>query len=209
MRVLRIYAATAWIAAGLVVPGLASGSGESLVSVPTERVGTAQFGGNMAIDDALFRKVPLNTREPNPCSPKDLGPKWRGIVIQAPKRVLLGSGENTGQAFATVPICGLYTLDLVNLMNGSPMRLIAIDRATRKMYTGAVVDADPSPDAPPPDDGEPVDPAALKGLATSSYFNPDLVNYVGLPARSAVYDVMVEYGGVQSNKVTIEIVQGP
>lgn len=161
----------------------------------------------MAIDERLFNNVPLNTREPNPCSPQDPGPKWRGILIQAPKRVVFGRGQQAGEAFAAVPICGLYTLNLLNLTDGAPMRLIAVDRNTQKAYGGAVVDADPSPEEPPPDE-EPLDPATLKGLATSSYFNLNLVSYVGLPARSAVYDVMVEYGGLQSNKVVIEIVAG-
>ncbi|MFO1350296.1 MAG: hypothetical protein U1F68_06295 [Gammaproteobacteria bacterium] len=140
-------------------------------------------------------------------SSKDPGPKWRGILIQAPKQVLFGRGQEADEAFAAIPICGLYTLDLVDLMNGGPMVLIAMDKKTQKIYTGAMVDADPSPEEPAPNDAPP-DPAALKGLATSSYFNPNLASYVQLPARPAVYEVMVEYGGMQSNKVTIELVEG-
>ena len=160
----------------------------------------------MAINDQSFRDVPLNTREQNPCSPKDPGPQWRGILIQAPTQVSFGHGAVAREVFAAIPICGLYTLDLSSLMNGAPMKLIAIDKKTQKIYTGAVVDEDPSPEEPPPT-SEPLDPAKLKGLATSSYFNLNLVSYVRLPAHLALYDVMVEYGGMQSNKVPIEIVE--
>lgn len=204
----RFNAAKAYAAIGLAALWTMPGYGVETTSLPgrLNAVITAQSGGSMAVDEKQFYQVPLNTRESNPCSPKDPGPKWRGILIQAPKRVVFKRGQEAGEAFAVIPICGFYTLDLVSLMNGAPMTLIATDKSTQRVYSGAVVEADPSPNDPPPDD-EPVDPTALKGLATSSYFNPNLASYVGLPARPAVYEVIVEYGGMQSNKVTIEMVE--
>ncbi|NJM12151.1 MAG: hypothetical protein HC889_09940 [Synechococcaceae cyanobacterium SM1_2_3] len=48
-------------------------------------------------------------------------------------------------------------------------------------------------------------PATLKGIAIGSYFNPNLADYVKLPAVLASYAVHVEYGGFQSNAVKIEV----
>ncbi|MFN8660231.1 MAG: hypothetical protein U0105_28095 [Candidatus Obscuribacterales bacterium] len=86
------------------------------------------------------------------------------------------------------------------------MTLVAIDKATKKIYSGPMTKQDSRPIEPPPET-DPVDPELLKGVASGGYFNPNLVDYVRIPARPAVYEVIVEYGGVQSNKVTIELVE--
>jgi hypothetical protein len=162
----------------------------------------------MAIDQRQFSKVQFDSTEPNPCSPKDPGPDWRGILIQAPRQVMLMQDVKTGQqeAQAAIPICGYFMIDVTDTEKSPPMTLIAIDRLTKKVYSGAMVKEDPRPQEPAPET-EPVDPELLKGLASGGYFNPNLVEYVRIPAHTAVYDVMVEYGGMQSNKVTIEIVE--
>ena len=202
---MRINAVTLCIAVGL-----AAASWTPAVHAkepPRAHTRPAQSGGSMAIDERLFENVPLNTRESTPCSPKDPGPNWRGILIQAPKQVVISRGQEAKTAYAGIPVCGLYTLDLASLMDGAPMMLILKDQATQAIYTGAVVDKDPSPEEPPPPE-KPLDPEALKGLATSSYFNPNIASYVRLPARPATYQVMVKYGGMQSNIVTIQILVG-
>ena len=180
-------------------------SNEFLSPAPANTSDATKNGGGMAIDEKLFENVPLNTRELSPCSPKDPGPNWRGILIQAPKQVSFGR-TGKGETYKAIPVCGLYTLDMLSLMDGKPMRLIAVDKHSQKIYTGEVIDEDPSPEVPPPGQ-EPLDYAQLKGLATGSYFNVNLVSYVKLPVHLTEYEVMVEYGGNQSNKVTIKIVE--
>lgn len=88
-----------------------------------------------------------------------------------------------------------------------PMELVAINRLTQEVYSGAVVKEDPRPREPAPET-EPVDPELLRGVSSGGYFNLNLVDYVRIPALPGVYDVTVEYGGMQSNVVTIEIVAG-
>ena len=101
-------------------------------------------------------------------------------------------------------MCGLYTLDVAALAASGPMVLVALDRQRGELFKGAVVDSDPSPDDPPPNRA-PLDPTRYAGVATGSYFNPDLAKYVRLPLRPAIYEVFVEYGGAVSNRVMIEV----
>lgn len=163
----------------------------------------------MTVDDKLFKDVPLNTRERSRCSPRDPGPNWRGILLNAPKQVSFRRGQSgDGGSFLSVPVCGLYTLALADLINGAPMKIHATDTKTRQIYTGTVVDNDPSPEEPPPFPTT-IDPATLTQLATSSYFNVNVTSYVALPAGSAVYDIVIEYGGRRSDKVTIAVVETP
>jgi hypothetical protein len=163
----------------------------------------------MAVDQRQFSQLRFDSTEPNPCSPKDPGPNWRGILIQAPMQVALKRDGGVGQqeAHAAIPICGYFMLAVTNTEKSSPMTLVAINKLTKKVYSGAIVKQDPRPREPTPET-EPVDPELLKGLASGGYFNLNLVEYVRIPARPAVYDVVVEYGGVQSNTVTIEVVEG-
>jgi hypothetical protein len=165
---------------------------------------TTESGVSMKLDDQLFDKVPLNSRERTVCSPTSPSPKWRGVLIQAPQHAALPSSD--GKKGATgIPICGLYTLDIASIATSTPLTLVAIDAQRGETFRGAVIDEDPSPEVPAPN-SKPLDPAQYQGVATSSYFNPDLTRYVMLPRRPAVYEVFAEYGGAVSNRVTIQVV---
>jgi hypothetical protein len=159
----------------------------------------AERGGNVAIDDRLFEQVPLNSRERTACSPPSPGANWRGILINAPSRADIKNKKPGG-----IPICGVYTLDMNAIAASPPLTLVAVDKQRGETFKGAVVDDDPSPEVPPPGQ-KPFDPAQFKGVATSSYFNPDRAKYVKLPARAATYEVFAEYGGAVSNRVTIQV----
>lgn len=158
----------------------------------------------MKIDERLFDQVPLDSRERTACSPASPGPRWRGVLIQAPSRAVhpsAGAKKKPGG----IPICGLYTLDIAAIAASPPLTLVAVDVQRGETFKGSVVDKDPSPESPPPD-SKPLNPSEYQGVATSSYFNPDLTRYVTLPPRSAVYEVFAEYGGAVSNRVTIQVV---
>lgn len=160
------------------------------------------------IDPSFFERVPLGSTAPNPCSPRPPGPNWRGILIQAPSQVRIRPGERIGArgAFAAIPICGYYLLDVLALAKGLPLTLVVTNRASGKVFTGAVVEDDPSPEEPPPPD-TPTDPKLLVGVATGGYFNPNLLDHVRLAAEPVVYEVQAVWGDARSNVVTIEIVR--
>jgi len=162
----------------------------------------------MEIDQKLFLDVPLNSKAPNRCSPPNPGPAWRGVMIRAPKRVIFERDKRIGKygAFAAIPICGYYFVDVVVDPEAKPMRLVAVDKQTGKIYSGDLVDLEPDIDEPPEDE-EPVGPDKLKGLATGGYFNPNLADFVNLPEAPGIYNVHVEYRNFKSNVVTIELVE--
>lgn len=164
----------------------------------------------MEINQQLFLNVPLNTNEPTPCSPSEPDINWRGIVINAPKQVTFKHGKKVGEygAFAAIPICGYYLLNVPLVPWTKPKRLFAVDKDTGVIYSGDVVELDPSPQIPPPpEDEEPLTPEEVEGLATGGYFNPNLADFVRLSEKPAIYDVYVEFREFRSNVVTIEIIE--
>ena len=122
-------------------------------------IAQGESGGNVTRDDRLFDQVPLNSRERTACSPDNPGPRWRGILINAPTR----ASRQTG----SIPICGLYTLELTAIAANLPLTLVAVDVQRGETFKGAVVNKDPSPEVPPPGK-KPFDPTRFQGLATSS-----------------------------------------
>ena len=165
-------------------------------------------GRIVATEQDAFFAVPLNTREANACSPKAPDEDWQGILIRAPQVIVLRRQAGAQPARATGPICGLYRIRLDRLAGGVPMLLKATDTASGKVYTGIVLDKDRGHDEPPPA-RRAIDPARLARMTTSSYFNLDLFEYLALPLRSATYVLHAEYGGLQSNAVTIGLREAP
>jgi len=163
----------------------------------------------MATDDRLFLNVPLNTNDRNPCSPPDMGPVWRGVMIRAPRRVFLKRSTIGGRSVTLpdIPICGYMLLDVPTVPSNYRLRLVAIDVATGKTYSGNVVELDRSPTVPPPVKPKPLTPQEAAGLASGGCFNPNLTDFVDLPKLPAVYAVHVEFRGRKSNSVTIEVVK--
>lgn len=165
----------------------------------------------MQIEPAVFADVPLHSNEPHACSPAEPPPDWRGVTIRAPSRVSFKRGEVAGpyDSFAAIPICGFFFVDAQLHGADEPMQLIAVDQQSGQRYSGAIVELDPSPEDPPPDDDEPVPADAYAGIASGGYFNANLPDYVDLPVQSAVYRVHVEFRNHQSNAVLIELVLEP
>jgi len=161
----------------------------------------------MSVDETQFLHVPLNINIQTACSPKPPGPHWRGILIQAPRLVRFRRGTTVGNhgAFAAIPVCGYYLLDVPPRPTTKCMRLVAVDNRTCVFYSGEIVELDDNPDDPLP--GEPSPPEKRQGLAAGGFFNPNLADFVGLPVASAIYDVHVEFRGYRSNEVTIELVE--
>lgn len=161
----------------------------------------------MTIDQDMFAAVPLNTNDPNACSPANGDPDWRGIRIQAPQKVQLQvrKGTQLPISMAPIPVCGFSLLDVPPAPVHEAMRLVAKDTRTGAVLAGPIVELDPSPVVPPPR-GRPFSAELLKGVAVGSYFNPNLLDFVSLPRAPATYLVHVEFRGFKSNEVTIEVV---
>ncbi len=159
------------------------------------------------MDQEVFLNAPLNSYERNACSPKKPDdPAWRGILIQAPERVVFKPGVKVGEhgAFAAIPVCGVYMADVPFPIVEDVLKLVATDKRTGKTYSGPIIELDTSPQVPPPA-APPLTKKDVEGMASGKYFNPNLADYVRLPASPAIYDVYVELRGIRSNTVTIEV----
>lgn len=165
----------------------------------------------MAQDDSRFSQVPLNVDEQNPCSPPEPSPTFHGVVINAPKQVRFRPGDKIGEtgAFAAIPICGVYSIDMGSETTTSePLTLYALEKGGGNVYSGEVVSLDPSPRMPlPPGVAEKLAPKKEPGLFVGGYFNPNLADFVRLPQRSGTYDVHVQLRGLKSNTVSIELIR--
>ena len=163
----------------------------------------------MDIDPKVFLDVPLNQNVPHACSPPAPLSTWRGVVVRAPARILFKRGEKVGPngAFAAIPICGYFRVD-VQLGSKEPMTLVAVARASGKVFSGPIVETDPGLMIPPPA-APPLTEEDVKGTASGGYFNPNLVDFVPLPPGPGTYDVHVEFRQFKSNVVTIELVETP
>jgi hypothetical protein len=162
----------------------------------------------MRFQPGEFTAVTLNSYEESPCSPPAPGPVWRGVAIRMPQTAIFGTEAVADRAAAALPVCGYYLLDIADIPEDAALTLVARDISTGRIFSGPLIEHDPSPEAPPPAaaEAEPVDPAALKGLATGSYFNVNAFQFIALPVAAATYDVYVEYGRDRSNTVRVTLV---
>ena len=151
-------------------------------------------------NDAIFSQVPLYSNEPNACTPADPGGHWHGVLIAAPSVVMLPADG----AALTAHICGRYLIETTRLLAGTPMTLHVTDKATGATFQGAVVDEDPNPQAPDPDQ-RPIDPASVANMSNGATLTRDLFQFVKLPRQAAQYEVYLEFGGYQSNRVALEV----
>ena len=160
------------------------------------------------MDPTHFLGVPLNTFERTQCTPPEPDPSWRGVVIQAPRRVSFKRGARIGEskAFAAIPICGLYVLAVSWPLEEDAILLVAKDIRTERSFSGPIVRLNPGPEAPHPG-RPPLRKEDVARLASGRYFNPNLADFVKLPEEPGIYQVYAEVRGHRSNVVTIEIVE--
>ena len=160
------------------------------------------------MDQKIFKNVTLNTFQPTTCSPPQPDPSWRGVVIQAPAKVGFKRGKPFAEgAFARIPVCGVYRLNVPFPIVEDVIEIVAKDKKTGKVYSGIVSEVDDSPEELPPP-APPLTKEQVAGLASGRYFNPNLANFVELPHEPAVYEVHVKVRDARSNTVTIELVEG-
>ncbi|PID43879.1 MAG: hypothetical protein CSB48_03585 [Proteobacteria bacterium] len=157
----------------------------------------------MNYEPEIFKSVSVNTSAPNACSPTEPGPDWSGIIISAPDKieidVLMADKE-------IIPVCGYYQAEMRDMVDAPPMQIHVKNVDSGHQYKGSLLDQDESPEEPLPFPEEPIDPATLVDMLSASYFNPNVCDYVRFPLTSATYEIYVEYAGMQSNKVSVELV---
>src|SRR5262249_21444860 len=105
----------------------------------------SERGGSMerSFDGRLFDQGSLKFPERNACSPASPGPKWRGVLIQAPARATLPLSADKKDARG-IPVCGLYALDIAAIAKSPALILVAVDMQRGETFKGSVVDNDPS-----------------------------------------------------------------
>jgi hypothetical protein len=155
------------------------------------------------VKDEDFEKVPINTMEQNPCTPKPRESNFKGILIQAPKRISLSQAK-------TIPICGYYLVSIADTPeHGNPLphfKIIATQSEIEKQYIGCVSQGG--------GDEEEVNFGDLsqEEMETSfqgGYFNPNLGEIIPLPQKPCEYTVVVQMGNIKSNSIKIKIVNNP
>lgn len=158
---------------------------------------------SMDIKPDIFKNVPLNTSEENPCSPPEIDST--GIAIQAPAEVTIAVND----ANKAIPICGLYMVELLALKkNNLPLKLNVYHIESDFKFSGFMIEKEPHLQAPEPKPQFQVDEPEpdLSGTVIGSYFNPNLLKYVKFPLLPGFYEVHAEYADLASNKVTIKVV---
>ncbi|MBP9086924.1 MAG: hypothetical protein KBG15_12440 [Kofleriaceae bacterium] len=151
-------------------------------------------------NDAVFSQVPLYSNGPHACVPADPGGHWHGVLIAAPSVVMLPAND----AALAAPICVRYLIETTRLLAGTPMMLHATNRSTGATFQGIVADEDSNPQVPPPNQ-RPIDPASVINMSNGAELTRDLFQFVKLPRQAARYEVYLEFGGYQSNRVVFEV----
>jgi hypothetical protein len=163
----------------------------------------------VAISNADFSKIELNSDTQNGCSP-DVSTKsdFIGVAINVPTDVEFNEAEPAQDgSFTVIPICGYYQLSMLELSKDSIIQLFAMNVETQQVYRGELIEEDAGTEEPMPFDEPELLPQDLEGQLLSAYFNPNLTHYVDLPIAEATYKVLVQIGQVKSNIVEVKVNQ--
>lgn len=162
--------------------------------------------------DEMFQQVRLESRISNACTPQPPGPGWVGILIDAPRRVILARDHATEDHFLTprVPICGSYMIPASWELPSHPldsMRLVTLEQGADRLLSGGFhrTLGDPNPPTSAP-------AAELAAMNVGGVFSTDLMAHLAVNARPEVLLVRVELGRpgeephLSSNEVCITLV---
>ena len=161
----------------------------------------------MAISNADFQNIELNSDTQNPCSPiVSTNSKFMGIAINAPTEIEFDEKEPAQDgSFTVIPICGFYRLSMVSLYNDSVIQLFVMNVETEQVYQGELIEEEAGIEEPMPFDEPELLPEELEGQLLSAYFTPNLTHYVNLPTEEATYKILVQIGQVKSNIVELTV----
>ncbi len=177
-----------------------------IVLLLTQNCAVSNKQSNMKFTPKEFNEVVPNSKDYYSCSPQDFYPEGSGIIITAPKEAIVNLKDDKKY----IIICGDYIMETANLEEfPQPMLIHIYHIETDKNFSGFLQDRDPSPVAPmPKKDGivELDEKSVIAQVeAIGSYFNPDILTYVKFPLLPGSYIVYVEYGGIKSNEVLINV----
>ena len=161
----------------------------------------------MAISNADFKNIELNSDTQNLCSPEvSTHSDFIGVAINVPTEIEFSEAEPAQDgSFTVIPICGFYRLSMVELNKDSVIQLFAMNIKTEQVYRGELLEEDAGTEEPMPFDEPELLPEDLEGQLLSAYFNPNLTHYVSLPIEEATYKVLVQIGQVKSNIVELTV----
>jgi hypothetical protein len=155
---------------------------------------------NMEFIPKKFSHVPTDSDLRNRCSPDEPDFDWYGILINGPQTVIINRDDEK----KFIPICGFYQIETRNLVDSDPMKINVIQDENEQLFSGFIVKRTPHPIKPNPNIPK-INPEDVQDQISLGYFNPNLLNYVDFPLFDGFYEVFVEYGGMKSNTITIEI----
>jgi len=164
---------------------------------------------NVAVNNADFNEIELNSDEQNTCSPdiSDIS-DFMGIAINAPTEVEFDPSKLADDgSFVLLPICGYYQLNMGELLKDATIQLFAMNIETEKVYRGVLLEEDPGTEEPMPFDEPELQPEDVEGQQLSAYFNPNFTQYVNLPIEEASYKILVQIGAAKSNVVEVRVRQ--
>ena len=96
----------------------------------------------MAISNADFKNIELNSDTQNLCSPDvSIKSDFIGVAINVPTDVEFDEAEPAEDgSFTVIPICGYYQLSLVELSKNSVIQLFAMNVETEQVYRGELIE---------------------------------------------------------------------
>jgi hypothetical protein len=145
------------------------------------------------------------------CSPVITDRGFRGIVINAPKEILPGSGPGEGTGFHafSIPIFGTYVHNLgtpLDLKDDVPHSIlwVAVNVGSNRTYSGKIARRGRK-STPPVREDDRLSPKDLAGRTITGYCNPNLAEILELPEEKAEYVVYATLGPYKSNAVRIRV----
>ncbi len=158
---------------------------------------------DMGVKPNKFTNVQIDSPEENPCSPPE--PDEFGISINIPSEITLSIADKEN---GVVPLCGVYHLSLTTLeKHPEPLMIHLRHIESDATFSGAILDNDPSPDAPEPEPEFLVDEPEpdIGDMSIVTYFNPNILNHIDFPLLPGYYEVFVEYAEQKSNTKNIKV----
>ena len=128
---------------------------------------------------------------------------WRGIIVNAPSKVIVHNEKNTTATRLDIPIpfTSYYCLARpeINLV-GRRSTLVIRNEQTQKEWRGTTTTTDGDRHFYPP---AVID--ANSTAAMSAYMNYNITNYISLPVENATYLFWIEVGTLKSNSCRIQV----
>lgn len=169
--------------------------------------------GNATVTTELkdFKAIELGGDTQTACSPtQSQDDDFVGVAINVPLEVtftLTDDDENARLKY--FPLCGYYQLDMAELIKDATINLYVLNVETEHVNKGAMIEQDAGTEAPLPFDLPPLSAEDVEGQLSAAFFNPNVADYVSIPAVEAEYKVVVKVGDTRSNVMDVSVKLAP